>query len=80
MNNSYGPDSQSWIQYTQTIPSVDYNPASALLQLGGRTEQVVRGSEGRRSDAGGAYDTSAMSGGAGQMWPFNIVDHNHDAT
>ena len=76
-SNSYGADSQSWLQYTQTIPSSirpqDYNPASALLQLGGHTDQ--NGSIiGSSSDGAIGCDTSAMSGGAGQMWPFGIVD------
>ncbi|MCJ1321321.1 hypothetical protein MMC15_006665 [Xylographa vitiligo] len=76
-SNSHGADSQSWFQYTQTIASnigpQDYNPASALLQLGGRTDQNTNmvGSEG---DVTLSYDTSGMSGGAGQMWPFGVVD------
>ncbi|MCJ1288144.1 hypothetical protein MMC26_007499 [Xylographa opegraphella] len=75
--NSNGADSQSWFQYTQTIPSnigpQDYNPASALLQLGGRTDQNTN-LVGPTGDVALGYDTSGMSGGAGQMWPFGIVD------
>ena len=77
-SNSHCADSQSWFQYTQKIPSnvgpQDYHPASALLQLGGRTDQnaTMIGSDG---DVALSYDTSGMSGGAGQMWPFGVVDH-----
>ncbi|MCJ1395621.1 hypothetical protein MMC18_008507 [Xylographa bjoerkii] len=76
-SNPYGADSQSWFQYTQTIPSnigiQDYNPASALLQLGGRTDQNAN-MIGPGGEVAVGYDTSGMSGGAGQMWPFGVVD------
>lgn len=82
-SNNYGPDSQSWFQYTQTIPSgigpQDYNPARALLQLGGGTDQTANRIDVRRPDVAGGYNGSAMSGGAGaQMWPYNLVDQNLD--
>lgn len=77
-NSAYGPDSHSWFQYTQTIPNSigpqDYNPASALLQLGGRTDQILNAASAA-GEASAFYDTSAMSGGAGQMWPLGLGDH-----
>ena len=67
-------DSSSWIQYTQTIPSdivpQDYQPASALLQLGGRTAAVSG------EMAGMGLETTSMSGGAGHMWPLGLFDPN----
>ena len=84
-SNTYGPDSQSWFQYTQSIPSgigpQDYNPARALLQLGGGTDPTIDRIDVRRADAAGGYDASAMNAGAGQqMWPYNLVDQNQNGT
>lgn len=84
-SNDYGPDSQSWLQYTQSIPSgigpQDYNPARALLQLGGGTDQTVNRIDVRRADVAAGYDASVMSAGAGQqMWPYNLVDQNPNGT
>jgi len=83
-STNYGPDSQSWLQYTQSIPSgigpQDYNPAKALLELGGGTDQNVNRIDVRRADVAG-YDANALSGGAGhQMWPYNLVDQNQNGT
>ena len=75
--NNYGTDSGSWLQYPQTMPNNigphDYNPASALLQLGGRGGTAI-GGEMNAADVAGGFDTSGMSGGAGQMWPMGVLD------
>ena len=69
------PDSNSWYQYTQTIPTgippQDYQPANALLQLGGRTDSNVNDD---LSQMPGGMETSGMSGGAGHTWPLGLFD------
>jgi hypothetical protein len=72
----YGADSDSWLQYTQTIPngivSSDYQPASALLQLGGRSDP---GLSGQPMPMGGdSYDAGAMNQPPNVMWSLNTMD------
>ena len=73
--NNYSTDTASWFPYSQTIPPnvgpQDYNPASALLQLGGRTDQSIGMNPAEVPEG---FDTSGMSGGAGQMWPMGVLD------
>lgn len=74
--HSYGPDSESWMQYTQTIPNgivqSDYQPASALLQLGGRADPHLQG--GPMAMGGEGYDTGTMNQAPGVMWSLNTMD------
>jgi hypothetical protein len=75
--NTYGPDSQSWYQYTQTIPTgvgrQDYHPATALLQLGGRSDAVIGG--GVVAADGAENADMEAGGGGGQLWPLTMDQH-----
>ena len=71
----YGGESLSWHQYTQTIATGigphDYQPATALMQLGGHTE----GNESFHGmAANGAFDGENVAVSIGQAWPLIILD------
>lgn len=70
----YGADNNSWYQYPQPMPSgvghQDYQPASALLQLGRQPEHATNGNLHGMQDG---YDASAVNAGTLE-WPTLILD------
>ena len=78
--NVYEGDNLSWYQYTQTITSgigpQDYQPATALLQLGGHAENNE--SFNRLAAPNRTFDSENVTVPVGQAWPLIILDPQSD--
>lgn len=76
----YGGEDLSWYQYTKIIGASgmepqDYQPATALLQLGGRPEDD--GSY-QSMAANGAFNAGNLNVAPSQAWPYMILEPHQD--